>query len=169
MTRKHYTNFMFPETRTYSTSQVSFLSGLTLRKLQYFDEQEVLQPLMNRNDRAYTYVQLIEAALIAKLRPKISLMRVRKVMNVLRRDVMRRVTEKQPLPADLCVITDGNEVKVGSAIMMIEWLKNCKGGAYLVEIAAEIRRVDMELEANGLTEPCPPRVNPSFLCEQPVV
>ena len=135
----------------FSTNYVSELSGLTLRQLQWYDEQGLLVPLRKQDTRQYSYRQLVEAALMNRLREKLSLRTVRKVVAALRRDIMKRVEDHLPLPTDLCVITDGDRLKIGSASQMIEWLKESRKGAHLVAIGEEIRRIDSELDASGFS------------------
>lgn len=54
--------------RSYSTSEVAKLTGLTLRQLQYFHERGIIKPVIICHRRQYSPAQLREARRLAQIR-----------------------------------------------------------------------------------------------------
>jgi DNA-binding transcriptional MerR regulator len=159
------------ETQYFTTSQVAILSTLTLRQLQWCAEKGVLEPQCTMlHSRQYTYRQLVEAGLIAQMRQKLSLQAVRHVLAILRRDVMRRIERRSPLPPDLYLATDGDftevdymdrgkgrtrvkgRVFVGSESAMIDWIKDSRSAVHVIAITEEVERIDERLIEEGFRE-----------------
>ena len=78
---------------TLTTNEVACLTDLSLRQLQWLDEQGIISPrVKGSSSRAYTETDLLEAMIVAKLRAKkIGLKRARKVLAYLRQDPLRMV------------------------------------------------------------------------------
>src|SRR2546426_108463 len=74
------------EERLFSSREVSVISGVTGRQLQWWDENEIISPLRRDGRRAYDTQQLLEVLVIAAFRRKqLSLQKIRRVMRLLRR------------------------------------------------------------------------------------
>lgn len=65
---------------TYSTNEIARISGVSLRQLQFWDEQGVLCPRHEGHARVYDHRDALRLIVIAELRRKgISLQKIRKV------------------------------------------------------------------------------------------
>src|SRR5437899_10825208 len=78
----------------YASSDVARISGVSLRQLQWWDEQHVVSPRHEGHKRVYLPNEVIEVTVIAELRPKgLSLQKTRRVLRYLKRDKGNRVGE----------------------------------------------------------------------------
>lgn len=69
--------------KTYSTAQVSRLTGVTLRQLQWWDERRIVRPEMGRNRRSYSEAEVQTIHRIAALRRAgVSLLQVRRCLKL---------------------------------------------------------------------------------------
>lgn len=69
---------------TYSTGDVSEMTGLSIRQLQWWDEKKILSPKQSGHRRIYTDHQALVLAIAADLRRKgMTLMPLRRVVRVM--------------------------------------------------------------------------------------
>lgn len=74
-----------PPEREYSTNEVARAAGVTVRQLQWWDEQGVISPRQQHKRRYYSPDKLYEARLAGRMRNAgISLARVRLALDALR-------------------------------------------------------------------------------------
>ncbi len=95
----------------FSSLEVAVITGVSLRQLQWWDEQGIVTPMQKGHRRLYRMREVVEVALITELRRKgISLQKTRKVLSHLQKvhgdlfDVQR----KDGL--ELYLLTDGDNV-----------------------------------------------------------
>lgn len=101
--------------RTYSSSEVSTLTGATLRQLQWWDERKLVTVRHEGHRRFYTETDRTAVHLIVRLRAKqISIQAIRKVL----RPAMLRLD--QIIGSDSFLVTDGRQAKVVDAVMLPE-------------------------------------------------
>ena len=63
----------------YASSDVARISGVSLRQLQWWDEQKVVSPRQNGHKRVYLPNEVVEVTVIAELRRKgFSLQKIRR-------------------------------------------------------------------------------------------
>ncbi len=82
------------DVRTFSSLEVSKLSELTLRQLQWWDERHLVKPRREGHRRVYFPVDVIEVLVIADLRQKgMTLPQIRKILPRLRSTMADRLPE----------------------------------------------------------------------------
>src|SRR5437879_189423 len=97
--------------RTYSSSEVSEVAGVSLRQLQWWDERKVVSPRHEGHRRVYFPAEVIEITVIAELRRKgFSLQKIRRVLRFLQREMGRRLSDVLASESDLHLVTDGKSI-----------------------------------------------------------
>src|SRR5450756_1548266 len=92
----------------YVSSDVSRICGVSLRQLQWWDEQKVVSPRHEGHKRVYLPEEAIEITVIAELRRKgFSLQKIRRVLRFLQREMGRRIGDVMTSVSDLHLVTDG--------------------------------------------------------------
>src|SRR5579862_1672421 len=80
--------------RTFSSSDVAHIAGVSLRQLQWWDERKVVSPRHEGHRRVYFTPEVVEITVIAELRRKgFSLQKIRRVLRFLQREMGRRLSE----------------------------------------------------------------------------
>lgn len=75
-----------PEPRVYSSNEISDATGASLRQLQWWDEQRLIQPKHLGHTRVYSETQMLEAQVVMELRKKsYSLQAIRVVFRSIQR------------------------------------------------------------------------------------
>jgi DNA-binding transcriptional MerR regulator len=78
----------------FSSTDVSRLSSVSLRQLQWWDEQKVVSPRHEGHRRLYALEEVVEVSVIAELRKKgFSLQKIRRVLRFLQREMAKRLEE----------------------------------------------------------------------------
>src|SRR5262245_13496210 len=91
--RKNRSESPVPE-RTFCSSEVAQLAGVSLRQLQWWDERKVVSPRHEGHRRVYGRGEVIEITVIAELRRKgFSLQKIRRVLRFLQREMGRRLSD----------------------------------------------------------------------------
>ena len=139
---------------TFSSSQVSELTGITLRQLQWWDERGIVTPAREGHRRLYSPEDLAEIAVICELRRKgFSLQRVRKVMRFLQKELGRRLVETTQANSKVHLLADGRHLFLeDSERGVIDVLKNARQPLLAVCLSDAVQRVGPAL---GVT-PRPP-------------
>src|SRR3979409_715866 len=97
--------------RTYSSSEVAQVAGVSLRQLQWWDERKVVSPRHEGHRRIYFPAEVIEITVIAELRRKgFSLQKIRRVLRFLQREMGRRLAEVLQNESDLHLVTAGKSI-----------------------------------------------------------
>src|ERR1041384_7650802 len=97
--------------RTYSSSEVSDIAGVSLRQLQWWDERKVVSPRHEGHRRVYYSAEVVEITVIAELRRKgFSLQKIRRVLRFLQKEMGRRLAEILDANTDLHLVTDGKSI-----------------------------------------------------------
>lgn len=129
--------------RTYSSSEVAQVSGVSLRQLQWWDERKVVSPRHEGHRRVYGRGEVIEIAVIAELRRKgFSLQKIRRVLRFLQREMGRRLAEVLQASSDLNLVTDGKSIYLEDQHeRIIDILKNARQPMFLVCVSEQARRL----------------------------
>ena len=129
--------------RTYSSSDVSDVTGVSLRQLQWWDERKVVSPRHEGHRRVYFPPEVIEITVIAELRRKgFSLQKIRRVLRFLQRGMGRRLAEVMEAESDLHLVTDGTSIYLEDKNdRIIDILKNARQGLLLVCVSDQARRL----------------------------
>ena len=130
--------------RTYTSSDVSNVAGVSLRQLQWWDERKVVSPRHEGHKRIYSPEEVIEITVIAELRRKgFSLQKIRRVLRFLQREMGRRLSEVMQAEADLHLVTDGKSIYLEeNNDRIIDLLKNARQPMFLVCVTDQVRRLN---------------------------
>ncbi len=129
--------------RTYSSSEVSDVAGVSLRQLQWWDERKVVSPRHEGHRRVYYPAEVIEITVIAELRRKgFSLQKIRRVLRFLQREMGKRLAEVMHASSNLHLVTDGKSIFLeDQQERIIDILKNAKQPMFLVCVTDQARRL----------------------------
>lgn len=131
-----------PGERIYSSADVARLAGVSLRQLQWWDEQKVVSPRHEGHRRIYGTVEVAAVSVIAELRHKgFSLQKIRRVLRPLQRELGKRIAEVAA-GTDLYLLTDGKAVHVESdKDRLFDLLRNARQPMYLLSISDQYRKL----------------------------
>jgi DNA-binding transcriptional MerR regulator len=140
--------------RPCSSSEVARIAGVSLRQLQWWDEQKVVSPRHEGHRRIYVPAEVVEIAVIAELRRKgFSLQKIRRVLRFLQREMGKRVSEVLSGNCDMHLLTDGKSIYLeDSHSRVIDLLKNAKQPMFLVCVSDQARRLSVLLRKPAKTE-----------------
>jgi DNA-binding transcriptional MerR regulator len=145
-TKKTKTDSAAPPEKTYSSSEVARIGGVSLRQLQWWDERKVVSPRHEGHRRVYHVEEVVEITVIAELRRKgFSLQKIRRVLRFLSREMGKRLAEVLASDSDLHLVTDGKNIFLEERHeRIIDILKNAKQPMFLVCVTDQVRRLDAE-------------------------
>ena len=129
--------------KTYTSSEVADIAGVSLRQLQWWDERKVVSPRHEGHKRVYTPEEVVEITVIAELRRKgFSLQKIRRVLRYLQREMDRRLSEVLQAESELHLVTDGKSIYVEDQNdRIIDLLKNARQPMFLVCLTDQVRRL----------------------------
>jgi DNA-binding transcriptional MerR regulator len=129
--------------RTYSSSDVAQIAGVSLRQLQWWDERKVVSPRHEGHRRVYFAAEVIEITVIAELRRKgFSLQKIRRVLRFLQREMGKRLSEVLQASSDLHLVTDGKSIYLEDQHdRILDILKNARQPMFLVSVSDQARRL----------------------------
>jgi DNA-binding transcriptional MerR regulator len=129
--------------RTYPSSEVSRIAGVSLRQLQWWDERKVVSPRHEGHRREYLPEEVVEITVIAELRRKgFSLQKIRRVLRFLQREMGRRLADVLSTESDLHLVTDGKSIYLEQdQSRVIDILKNARQPMFLVSVTDQVRRL----------------------------
>jgi DNA-binding transcriptional MerR regulator len=158
--RKHRPEPQVPD-RTYTSSDVSQLAGVSLRQLQWWDERKVVSPRHEGHRRVYGPGEVIEITVIAELRRKgFSLQKIRRVLRFLQKEMGRRLSEVLQASSDLHLVTDGKSIFLEDQHdRIIDLLKNARQPMFLVCVSDQARRIN-DTDRSDKAEKKPARMEP---------
>lgn len=131
-------------TGLFTSSEVSRVSGVSLRQLQWWDEQKVVSPRHEGHKRVYLPSEVIEVTVIAELRRKgFSLQKIRRVLRYLQREMSKRLGDTLVAGAEIHLLTDGKSIYLEeSRDRVIDILKNARQPMFLVCVSDQARRLE---------------------------
>ncbi|MEX2260548.1 MAG: MerR family transcriptional regulator [Bryobacteraceae bacterium] len=135
-----------PETDYYTSNEVSRLSGVSLRQLQWWDEQNVVSPRHDGHRRVYLPHEVVEVTVIAELRRKgFSLQKIRRVLKYLQKEMGKRFADALRGDSEIHLLTDGKSIYLeDSESRVIDLLKNARQPMFLVCVTDQVRRLEAE-------------------------
>lgn len=99
------------EQARFTSLDVSDLTGVSLRQLQWWDEQGLVSPRQTGHRRLYTKFEVLQVSLINGLRKKgISLQKIRPLLDRLSLDQVHEAVNHGARGRDAYLLTDGDEV-----------------------------------------------------------
>ena len=131
--------------RTYSSSEVAKIAGVSLRQLQWWDERKVVSPHHEGHRRIYHPEEVVEITVIAELRRKsFSLQKIRRVLRYLQREMGRRLADVMQHGSALHLLTDGKTIYLeDQQERIIDILKNAKQAMFLVSVSDQVKRLQL--------------------------
>jgi DNA-binding transcriptional MerR regulator len=145
----------------FTSKEVSKLTGITARQLQWWDERGIIVPAREGHRRIYRLDDLAEVAVICELRRRgISLQRVRKLMRALQKEFGKRLVETVTAGSDYHLLTDGKRIFVEtSAHQILDLLKNSRQPMLALCLSDTVRQVRAEISHRAVSSlPPQPRV-----------
>ena len=153
-TRKPRTVTPAPGNGVYASSDVARISGVSLRQLQWWDEQHVVSPRHDGHKRVYLPNEVIEVTVIAELRRKgFSLQKIRRVLRYLQREMGKRLSDALGNESEVHLLTDGKSIYLEeSRDRIIDLLKNAKQPMFLVCVSDQARRLEAPVKKPARSE-----------------
>src|SRR2546428_10931384 len=132
------------EEKTFSSSEVSDIAGVSLRQLQWWDERKVVSPRHEGHRRVYFPNEVIEITVIAELRRKgFSLQKIRRVLRFLQREMNKKLIDVTQSVSDLHLVTDGKSIYLADQHeRIINLFKNARQPMFLVCVSDQARRLE---------------------------
>ncbi len=129
--------------RSFTSSDVSRIAGVSLRQLQWWDERKVVSPQHEGHRRVYASEEVVEVTVIAELRRKgFSLQKIRRVLKFMQREMGKRLSEVMATNSDLHLVTDGRNIYLEDRHeRIIDILKNARQPMFLVCVSDQVRRL----------------------------
>src|SRR6266704_1721028 len=137
-----------PTNGVYASNDVARISGVSLRQLQWWDEQNVVSPRHDGHKRVYLPHEVIEVSVIAELRRKgFSLQKIRRVLRFLQKDMGKRLSDALAAQSEIHLLTDGKSIYLEEAPdRIIDLLKNARQPMFLVCVTDQLRRLSAAAE-----------------------
>ncbi len=102
-----------PPAETFSSQDVTRITGVSLRQLQWWDEQGVVSPIQRGHKRLYQLHEVMEVSLISELRRKgISLRKIRLVLKYLNKELANGLLDSLRNGSEIHLLTDGKNVYI---------------------------------------------------------
>ena len=132
---------------SFTSCEVVQRTGISLRQLQWWDEQKIVAPSRRGHRRIYSLDDLAEIAIIWDLRRRgFSLQKIRRVVNFLHRQLGRRLMQSVRAADEYHLLTDGRHIYLqDSARGVVDLLKNSRQPMLSVCLSDAIERVCGEL------------------------
>jgi len=127
----------------HSSADVSRLTGVSLRQLQWWDEQRVVSPRHEGHKRVYSMEEVLEISMIAELRRKgFSLQKIRRVLKLMQKEMARRLGQIVAGERDMHLLTDGKTIHLeDTPERVIDLLKASRQPMFLVCVTDQLRRI----------------------------
>ena len=133
--------------REFASHEVTALTGISARQLQWWDEQGIVVPRRSGHRRLYSMDDLAEVAVICELRRKgFSLQRVRKVVRLLQKEFGRRLAETVSGSSDYHLLTDGTHIYLEtSPQQIVDILRHSQQPILSVCLSDAVRQIRAEI------------------------
>jgi len=132
-----------PPAESYSSQDVARVAGVSLRQLQWWDEQNVVSPTHSGHKRLYQPEEVIEVSVIAELRRKgFSLQKIRRVLRFLQKEMGKRLFESVQNGAEVHLLTDGKNIFLeDNDKRIVNILKNARQPMIAVCVSDQVKRL----------------------------
>jgi DNA-binding transcriptional MerR regulator len=139
---------VLPSGAVFTSGEVAEISGVSLRQLQWWDEQNVVSPKQDGHRRVYEPHEVVEVSVIAELRRKgFSLQRIRRVVRYLHKEMSRKLGEALLGDAEMHLLTDGKAVYLEDRPeRIIDVLKAARQPMFLVCVTDQVKRLTAAAE-----------------------
>jgi DNA-binding transcriptional MerR regulator len=142
-------------TDTFSSIDVSSMTGVSLRQLQWWDEQGVVSPVQRGHRRMYQLHEVVEVALITELRRKgISLQKIRKILRFLKKELGSQFMAAVQDGGEVHLLTDGKTLFLKTDhSSIVDVLKNADQPIIGVCISDQVERLTSRLGLKKTVQP----------------
>ena len=131
----------------FTSRDVTKLTGISLRQLQWWDERGIVVPARDGHKRIYSLDDLAEIAIICELRERgFSLQKIRRVIRFLQRELGKRLVETVRAASEYHLLTDGRHIFLeDSARGVVDLLKNARQPMLSICLSDTVQRIDANL------------------------
>ncbi len=142
-------------TETFSSLDVSRATGVSLRQLQWWDEQGVVSPVQRGHKRLYQLHEVVEIAMITELRRKgISLQKIRRVLRFLQKELGKGLFEAVENGSEVHLLTDGKNLFLEDDHRnIVDILKNAHQPMISVCVSDHIQRLSADIGLKKAVRP----------------
>jgi DNA-binding transcriptional MerR regulator len=128
---------------TFTSKEVVALTGISLRQLQWWDEQGIVTPAREGHRRIYSRDDVAEVAVLCELRQRgFSLQKIRRVIRFVQKEMGKRLVETVGAATEYHLLTDGRHIYLeDSARAVVDLLKNARQPMLTVCLSDTIQRV----------------------------
>lgn len=132
----------------FTTAEVIARTGITARKLQWWDEQGIVCPERQGRRRLYSPDDVTELLIIADLlRRGFTMQRVRKVMALLQKEFKKRLVDTVRKHAECHLVTDGERIYLRtSQKQFVDLVKDSQQPILAVCLSDKVREVRLGIE-----------------------
>ena len=140
---------------TFSSLVVSRITGVSLRQLQWWDEQGVVSPVQRGHKRMYQIHEVVEIAMITELRRKgISLQKIRRVLRFLQKELGKGLFEAVENGNEVHLLTDGRNLYLEDDHRnIVDILKNARQPIISVCVSDHIQRLSADIGLKKAVKP----------------
>lgn len=145
---------VLPTGEVFTSGEVAEISGVSLRQLQWWDEQNVVSPRQDGHRRVYEPHEVVEVSVIAELRRKgFSLQRIRRVVRYLHKEMSKKLGEALLGETEIHLLTDGKAVYLEDRPeRIIEIMKGARQPMFLVCVTDQLRRFESAVKKPSRVE-----------------
>jgi len=135
--------------KSFTSSELMVLTGITARQLQWWDERGIVVPERQGHRRIYGWDELVTVAVICQFRRRgFPLQRVRKVIRFLQQEFGTSLAATVRAASEYHLLTDGTHLYLRtSARQVVDLLKNARQPMLDICLSDEVRRVRAEIQA----------------------
>jgi DNA-binding transcriptional MerR regulator len=132
----------------FSSSEVTALTGITARQLQWWDERRIVVPERQGRRRIYSAEDLIDVLVIEELRRRrISLQQVRRVLRFLTSEIRLRFADLVQDGRDHHLLLDGRHIYLRSeSTQVVDLMRNVKQPMLLVCLTDAVSHLRIDLK-----------------------
>lgn len=133
--------------QAFTSNEVVMLTDISLRQLQWWDEQKIVVPARQGHKRVYSLDDVAEVAVLCELRARgFSLQKIRRVLRFLQKELGKRLVETVMAASEYHLLTDGRHIYLeDSARGVVDLLKNARQPMLTVCLSDTIQRVRGEV------------------------
>jgi DNA-binding transcriptional MerR regulator len=143
---------------SFTSNEVTRLTGITARQLQWWDERGLVVPGREGHRRIYSFEDLTEVAVICELRRKgFSLQRMRKVVRFLQKEFSKRLAETVGSSSNYHLLTDGRSLYLETSPQhIVDILKNSRQPMFAICLSDTVREVKAVVSGRKRPGRCAP-------------
>lgn len=143
------------DVETFSSLDVSKMTGVSLRQLQWWDEQGVVTPQQRGHKRLYQIHEVVEVSVITELRRKgISLQKIRRVLRYLHKEFGKGLYDAVRNGSEMHLLTDGQNIYLeDSHRNIVDILKNARQPLISVCLSDQVQRLNSAASLRKISRP----------------